>query len=84
MIKETWKDIPEFKGYYKVSNLNRVKRLARYGITEQLISVRVKGHSLVARLVRDGKIFERRLESLLNPKKTIKSLRFGQGNFAYS
>lgn len=30
-MKEIWKDIPEFKGYYKISNLGRVKRIKKSG-----------------------------------------------------
>ena len=29
-IKEIWKDIPDFEGYYQVSNLGRVRSLGRY------------------------------------------------------
>ena len=29
-IKEVWKDINEFKGYYQVSNFGRIKSLFRY------------------------------------------------------
>jgi hypothetical protein len=28
--KETWKDIPDYEGYYQVSNLGRVKSLSRF------------------------------------------------------
>ena len=28
-MKEVWKDIPEFEGYYQVSNLGRVRSLDR-------------------------------------------------------
>jgi hypothetical protein len=30
-MKEIWKDIPEYEGYYQVSNIGRVKRLPRNG-----------------------------------------------------
>lgn len=28
-MKETWKDVPEFEGYYQVSNLGNIKGLSR-------------------------------------------------------
>lgn len=28
-MKEIWKDIPSFEGYYQVSNLGRIKALER-------------------------------------------------------
>lgn len=31
-MKEIWKDVPEYEGYYQVSNLGRVKRLYREDI----------------------------------------------------
>lgn len=30
MVKEIWKDIPEYKGLYQASNLGRIKSLDRY------------------------------------------------------
>ena len=32
---EIWKDIPEYKGFYQVSNLGRVKSLKRFFDTER-------------------------------------------------
>lgn len=32
-MKEIWKDIPEFEGYYQVSNLGKVKSLERYVVS---------------------------------------------------
>lgn len=31
MIKEIWKDIPGWEGWYRVSNLGRVRRIKRHG-----------------------------------------------------
>jgi len=31
-MQEIWKDIPEYEGYYQVSNLGRVKSLQRFGV----------------------------------------------------
>jgi len=44
MKKEIWKDIPNYKGFYKVSNLGRVKSLDRYVNTKGNAKRRVKGH----------------------------------------
>ena len=31
-MEEIWKDIPDYEGYYQVSNLGRIKRLERISI----------------------------------------------------
>lgn len=42
-MKEIWKDIPEYEGYYQVSNLGRVKNLKRF----------VKAKSKATRLIKE-------------------------------
>lgn len=79
MTIEVWKDIPEFEGYYKVSNLGRVKRIARttirsngksdsvvYNVEERIkkIQKQTKGYSHVV-LYKNGKYKTRRLNRLV-------------------
>lgn len=46
---EIWKDIPEYKGYYQVSNLGRVKSLSRkQSITERILRQQVSNHKYVS------------------------------------
>ena len=32
-MKEVWKDIPNYEGFYQVSNLGRIKSLSRFHYT---------------------------------------------------
>jgi len=36
-IEEIWKDVPNYEGYYQVSNLGRVKSLSRRGLTGRIL-----------------------------------------------
>lgn len=64
MIKEIWKDIPDYLGFYQISNLGRVKSLARtilrdgntpIRLKEKILSLRIgsKGYCRCA-LIKDG------------------------------
>ena len=41
-MKEIWKDIPEYEGYYQISNLGRIKSLHNYRGKESIIKPRIK------------------------------------------
>lgn len=63
--KEIWKDIPNYEGYYQVSNLGRVKNLKRFVkaksnstrlVKERILKIGVDGAGyLVVDLNKDGK-----------------------------
>jgi len=40
---EVWKDIPQLKGYYQISNKGRVRRIAHYRTTSQGVRIPVPG-----------------------------------------
>lgn len=63
-MKEEWKDIPGYEGLYQISNLGRVKSLARkvktkngnyQGYNEKILKTRKKGYCIVS-LCKDRKI----------------------------
>ena len=62
-MKEIWKDIPDYEGYYQVSNLGRVKSLPRktnnqYGsrtIKERILKTGISRGYLTTALYKDGK-----------------------------
>lgn len=64
--KEVWKDIPNYEGYYQVSNLGRVKSL-NYNRTgeERVLSTGVDGggYSIVG-LCKDGKAKTKKVHRL--------------------
>ena len=75
MTKETWENIPGYEGYYKLSNLKRVKRVARYGVSEKIVSQRNKDHGKIVVLTKDGKSSERKVDYLMLPVKHKERVR---------
>lgn len=70
-MKEIWKDIAGYEGMYQVSNLGRVKSLARYKRSahswEEIIlkpGLNTQGYYFVS-LCKDGKIFQKRINRLV-------------------
>lgn len=53
-MKEIWKDIKEFEGIYKVSNLGRIKSLVRGGTNGGIITFKERHRYLRARLWKNG------------------------------
>jgi hypothetical protein len=58
-MQEVWKDINDFEGMYKVSNLGNLKRLLGKGVfAERLICRNIDRYGYIKRvLCRDGKMF---------------------------
>ena len=72
-MKEVWKDIKSYEGIYQVSNLGRVKSLARHKVIGSatflaeeniLINVNVKGYSRVS-LCKDKKVKQHSIHRLV-------------------
>ena len=64
MIKEIWKDIPEYEGRYQVSNIGRVKSL-RNNIELVMSLNSDKDGYLQVSLRRDGKYYNQRISQLV-------------------
>lgn len=54
MKDEIWKDIPQYEGYYQVSNYGRVKSLKRTIVDSRGISKTVNERILIARVKENG------------------------------
>ena len=71
-IQEIWKDIPNYEGYYQVSNLGNVKSLARFNNLGKRVKERVlknlvtttKGY-LVVRLSKIGLVKTKQIHQLV-------------------
>jgi len=72
MQKEIWKDIPEYEGYYQVSNLGRVKSLDRF-IDKKNNRCFFKGKILKININKNGYCF-----IVLYKNKKSKNLRIHQ------
>ena len=92
-IQEIWKDIPNYEGYYQVSNLGNVKSLARFNNLGKRVKERVlknlvnttKGY-LVVRLSKIGLVKTKQIhqlvaESFLNHKPNGHKLVVNHINF---
>jgi len=70
-MKENWKDIKDFEGYYQVSNLGRVKSLRRKRITGGYLKERILKFNLqtvgyyTVTLYKNGVISQRRVHRLV-------------------
>ncbi len=53
-LKETWKDIPEYEGYYQVSNLGRVRSLDRVMLRCNNSLKTLEGKLLLSDLMKGG------------------------------
>lgn len=83
MEKEIWKDIPEFNGFYKASNLGRIKTIARvvpFGnqmrhVKEKILKQRIRFGYFECNLSVNGKLYVRKSHRLVafafipNPNK---------------
>ena len=92
-IQEIWKDIPNYEGYYQVSNLGNVKSLARFNNLGKRVKERVlknlvhttKGY-LVVRLSKIGLVKTKQIhqlvaEAFLNHKPNGHKLVVNHKNF---
>ena len=92
-IQEIWKDIPNYEGYYQVSNLGNVKSLARFNNLGKRVKERVlknlvnttKGYLVVnlskIGLVKTKQIHQLVAESFLNHKPNGHKLVVNHKNF---
>lgn len=67
METEIWKDIPNYEGYYQVSNLGKIKSLIRYrSNTEKILKSRVnkRGYAMI-NLYKNGKYITFEIHRLL-------------------
>ncbi|WP_366942568.1 NUMOD4 domain-containing protein [uncultured Thomasclavelia sp.] len=54
IIKEIWKDVPNYEGLYQVSNLGNVRSLDRYVFRSDGIKHFCKGRKLIPSKNKDG------------------------------
>jgi len=65
---EIWKDIPEFRGYYKVSNIGRIKRIKKSGNSYcgRILKERKDRYGYIEyKLMKDGKYYFRKAHRLV-------------------
>ena len=55
-IIEEWRSIPDYEGYYEISNFGRLRSLDRSVISKKNISITVKGRIIRERFDKDGYI----------------------------